>query len=371
MSVLVTGWPRAKSDDPVTAVVRAFFNFVAGTSLGRLDWLISNFIVSSILTPATMQIREALSYDDVLLEPREGILISRRHANISSQVFNGRAVSVPIIGANMPAVTNVRMTNRLHQLGARGTLHRFMPLDEQLTQFKLSPPSTLVSLGLADGLRAFDVFYVAGARNFLLDVAHGHHQRVAYMLEKIASMDSEARIMAGNVATRDGAGYLIDHGADAIKVGIGPGAACVTRRVTGFGVPQLTAVLDCADVASTENIPVCADGGIKNSGDIVKALAAGASTVMIGGLLAGTDEATSPGLYYGNASRRANGHRAPEGVEGNVPLSGPVENVIKELTWGLRSGISYAGARNLTELRENAMWVRSSTLAAQENSARI
>lgn len=316
-----------------------------------------------------MQIREALSYDDVLLEPREGILPTRRDANITSEVFSGQPIRVPIIGANMPAVTNVRMANELHRLGALGTLHRFMPLDEQIAQFKQCPPETLVSIGLEGGMYAFDALYVAGVRNFLLDIAHGHHVRAACLLLDMRAVSSDdVRIMAGNVATAEGARYLVSNGAHAVKVGIGPGAACETRRVTGFGVPQLTAVMDCVEAV---NAPICADGGIKNSGDIVKALAAGASTVMIGGLLAGSDEATSPGLYYGNASRRVNGHRAPEGAEGNVPLEGPVEDKIKELAWGLRSGISYAGARNLTELSENALWVRCSALSAQENAARI
>jgi thymidylate synthase (FAD) len=159
--------------------------------------------------------------------------------------------------------------------------------------------------------------------------------QVGKLIEEIKDF-AVCDLIAGNVATPYGACFLVEAGADGIKVGIGPGAACRTREVTGFGVPQLSAIMNvkqeldhCGYVT-----PIIADGGIKNSGDIVKALAAGADSVMLGSLLAGSDEAPKPGVYFGNASSRVNGHRAPEGVEGVVPLTGPVENIIKELACG-------------------------------------
>ena len=181
------------------------------------------------------------------------------------------------------------------------------------------------------------------------------------------------KLIVGNVATYEGAKQFVQLGVEAIKVGIGPGAACRTREVTGFGVPQLTAIIE-VNRALQEFWPktkLIADGGIRNSGDIVKALAAGADTVMIGSLLAGCDEAPNPGEYYGNASEHVNSHRAPEGSYGTVKKTGPVEDVIKELAWGIRSGVSYGGATNLKELRENAEFILCTAAGQIESSVRI
>jgi IMP dehydrogenase len=198
--------------------------------------------------------------------------------------------------------------------------------------------------------------------------------------------------MAGNVATADGAKALIDAGADAVKVGIGPGSICTTRIVAGVGVPQLTAILEAVDEAQKRGIPIIADGGIKYSGDIVKALAAGADCVMVGSLLAGTDE--SPGetyLYQGRtykayrgmgsvgAMARGSADRyfqqevkdqlklVPEGIEGQVPYKGPVGAVLHQLVGGLRAGMGYVGAANLTDLRNRARFIRISPAAARES----
>ena len=172
-------------------------------------------------------------------------------------------------------------------------------------------------------------------------------------------------MMVGNVATKQAARDLIlSNKVDAIKVGIGPGAVCSTRERTGFGVPQLSAIIEVAEEAEGK-VTIVADGGIRNSGDIVKALAAGADSVMIGRLFAGASESPMPGMYWGMASRRVNGHNAPEGIEGTVPLTGPVSVTIKELTWGIKSGISYGGGSDIETLRRNAKFriVTPSSLA--------
>jgi IMP dehydrogenase len=181
-------------------------------------------------------------------------------------------------------------------------------------------------------------------------------------------------LIVGNVATGEAALDLTFAGVDGIKVGIGPGAACTTREVTGFGIPQLTAILDVSlTLRNNFNVlpTVIADGGIKNSGDIVKALAAGADTVMLGRLLAGSTESPLPGFYWGMASKKVNGHHAPEGIEGTVPITGPVKTTLKELAWGIRSGISYGGATNLRELREGAEFMRVSPMSAVESGTRL
>jgi IMP dehydrogenase len=243
-----------------------------------------------------------------------------------------------------------------------------------------------------DGFERTERLIAAGCDLIVVDTAHGHSARVLEAVNRIKRLSNRVQVMAGNVATADGAKALIDAGADAVKVGIGPGSICTTRIVAGVGVPQLTAILDAVDEAQKRGIPVIADGGIKYSGDIVKALAAGADCVMVGSLLAGTDE--SPGetyLYQGRtykayrgmgsvgAMARGSADRyfqqevkdqlklVPEGIEGQVPYKGPVGAVLHQLVGGLRAGMGYVGAASLTDLRNRARFIRISPAAARES----
>ena len=223
-----------------------------------------------------------------------------------------------------------------------------------------------------DGFQRAERLIDAGVDLVVVDTAHGHSSRVLEMVTRIKKQSNRVQVIAGNVATADGTKALIDAGADAVKVGIGPGSICTTRVVAGVGVPQLTAIMDAVEVARKQDVPVIADGGIKYSGDLVKALAAGADCAMIGALLAGTDEA--PGetyLYQGRtykayrgmgsvgAMARGSADRyfqqevkdtlklVPEGIEGQVPYKGPVDGVLHQLVGGLRAGMGYVGAANL------------------------
>ncbi len=233
-------------------------------------------------------------------------------------------------------------------------------------------------------LKRVEALLEAGADCVVVDIAHGDSQLEIEMIRAIRRHFPQAQIIGGNVATAEATQRLIDAGADAVKVGVGPGSICITRLVAGAGVPQLSAIMECAAVARPQGIPIIADGGIRTSGDIVKALAAGASTVMIGSLLAGTDE--SPGLMMtrkghrykvsrGMASLQANILRkiregeewitqeeiedyVSEGVEAAVPYRGPVREVLKQLVGGLQSGMSYCGAHSVDELYEKAVFVR-------------
>jgi IMP dehydrogenase len=233
-------------------------------------------------------------------------------------------------------------------------------------------------------LKRVEALLEAGADCIVVDIAHGDSQLEIEMIRAIRRHFPQAQIIGGNVATAEATQRLIDAGADAVKVGVGPGSICITRLVAGAGVPQLSAVMECAAVARPQGIPIIADGGIRTSGDIVKALAAGASTVMIGSLLAGTDE--SPGLMMtrkghrykvsrGMASLQANIARkiregegwitqeeiedyVSEGVEAAVPYRGPVREVLTQLVGGLQSGMSYCGAHSVDELYEKAVFVR-------------
>ncbi|HKP60523.1 MAG TPA: IMP dehydrogenase [Polyangiales bacterium] len=232
----------------------------------------------------------------------------------------------------------------------------------------------------------------AGVDLLVVDTAHGHSKNVCDAVREIKREYPHVQLMAGNVATREGAKALIESGVDAVKVGIGPGSICTTRVVAGVGVPQISAISECAKLAADSGVPVIADGGIKFSGDAVKALAAGASCVMIGSLLAGTDEA--PGetvLYQGRtyksyrgmgslgAMRRGSKDRygqadiddleklVPEGIEGRVPHRGPASNVIYQLVGGLRAGMGYTGCRTVEELRRKARFVRQSAQGLRES----
>jgi IMP dehydrogenase len=253
-------------------------------------------------------------------------------------------------------------------------------------------------VGVAVGVRASDLeraaaCVAAGADVLVLDVAHGHAEHVIDMLKQLKTQFPKTPVIAGNVATAQGVRDLAEAGADAVKVGVGSGSICITRIVTGFGVPQLTAIAECAEAGQALGVPIVADGGIRTSGDLTKALAAGASTAMIGGLLAGTDE--SPGgavirdgrrykVVRGMASLTANlsrkeldqavevdlddlGQVVPEGVEALVPYRGAAADVLHQLVGGLRSGLSYAGAANLEELRRNAEFIRITAAGERES----
>jgi IMP dehydrogenase len=228
----------------------------------------------------------------------------------------------------------------------------------------------------------------------VIDTAHGHSQRVLEAVTRVKKLSNRVQVIAGNVATADGAKALIDAGADAVKVGIGPGSICTTRIVAGVGVPQLTAIMDAVAAADKAGVPAIGDGGIKYSGDLAKALAAGASCAMIGSLLAGTDE--SPGEVYLHQGRSYKAYRGmgsigamargsadryfqaevrdtlklvPEGIEGQVPYKGPVAGVLHQLAGGLRAAMGYVGAANLAEFREKARFMRISSAGLRESHA--
>ncbi len=232
----------------------------------------------------------------------------------------------------------------------------------------------------------------AGVDVLVVDIAHGHSDHVIQMVRRLKESFPTLPVIAGNVATAQGVRDLAEAGADAVKVGVGSGSICTTRIVTGFGVPQLSAIMECAEAAKVLNLPIIADGGIRNSGDLTKSLAAGASTAMLGGSLAGTDE--SPGatviragtrhkIVRGMASLSANikrrtldkgelaieewGEVVPEGVEAVVPYKGPLADVLHQLIGGLRSGLSYAGAVSIQELWEKAEFVRITAAGMQES----
>jgi IMP dehydrogenase len=248
------------------------------------------------------------------------------------------------------------------------------------------------AIGVSDGVERAKKLIEASVDVLVLDSAHGHSMNIIQTLKKIKSLYPETPVIAGNVATKEGATDLINAGADAIKVGIGPGSICTTRIIAGIGVPQLTAISDVYEVAKTYNIPVIADGGIRYSGDAVKALAAGANTIMMGSIFAGTDEAPGETIIYqgrkfktyrgmGSISAMKKGSKdryfqadiedaeklVPEGVEGMVDYKGGVKDVIYQLVGGVKSGMGYVGAENITQLVEKAEFIKISSAGVKES----
>lgn len=338
--------------------------------------------------------KQGLAFDDVLLIPGYSEITSRSEINIGT-VMMGVGFDIPIISSNMDYITEYAMADAMWRNGGFYSLHRFMQ-KERLYEIvnKLvsleNPLPMLVSLSIGVRNWSEELEKIQHISKFgggcidrlvvTVDVAHGHHRNVGDMVKRLKDMGIQ-RVIAGNVATAEGYLFLEDAGADAIKVGIGPGSVCTTREVTGAGVPQLTAILDCATVQG--KAAIISDGGCKNSGDIVKALAAGADMVMLGSLLAGVDEAPGERFvahstgevwapYRGQSIFGVNAsHYTPEGISGWVKAKGPLERTLSALTGGIRSGLSYVGARNLDELRSKVNFVQITQSTHIESGTRV
>jgi len=332
--------------------------------------------------------KTGITYDDVLLVPQYSDIISRREVNLTTDFGKGIELSLPIIASPMDTVSEADMAGNLGELGGLSIIHRYNTVEEQSAMIASLGKKVLVGAAvgvLDDYMDRSRAAIEAGAKVICIDVAHGHHILVKRAIQSIRELvGDDIHIMAGNVATLEGFNDLADWGADSIRCNIGGGSICTTRIQTGHGVPGLETIFQCAK--SDRDAKIIADGGIKNSGDIVKALAAGADTVMLGSLLAGTD--CSPGetfktesgelrkTYRGMASAAAQkdwrGRVAScEGVSSSVPYRGKLADVVKELERGIRSGLSYSGARSVKELQAKAQWLQQSSASATESSAHI
>jgi IMP dehydrogenase len=469
-----------------------------------------------------LEIREGLTFDDVLLVPKRSSIVTRSQTNLQTKLSKNISLNIPIISANMDTVTESAMAVAMAREGGIGVIHRFLTISEQVNEvlkvkrsgsviienpYFIKPEQTvreaisymkekevsgllvtdsdskLVGIltsrdimfesestklvkdimtsdvvtaksgingseakkilqenrieklplvdekGIVKGLiTSKDIMNIdnypsaskdkkgrplvgaavgvkgdfmertealleAGTDAIVVDIAHGHSDHAINTVRLIKKAFPTSELIAGNVATAHGAEDLIKAGVDAVKVGVGSGSICITRVITGSGVPQLTAVLDCAKIGKKYDIPIISDGGIRTSGDATKALAAGASTIMVGGILGGTDE--SPGspvmkngkrfkIYRGMASFYASLGRksketgnvsisedlndyVAEGVEAMVPYKGSVTDIIKQLTGGIRSGLSYCGANTIQQMQENAEFMKMSRAGFAES----
>jgi IMP dehydrogenase len=341
-----------------------------------------------------------ITFDDILLIPQYSEIETRESIDIGSSLKHYN-LTLPIIAANMDSVCEADMAIAMFRAGGLGVIHRYMTFAQQIDHVKTVANSAryytspcgecpiAAAVGIKNGVEEHAAELVeAGANIIVIDVAHGHHKQVAETVRKVKDLkltsvhNTEVEIIAGNIATVDGALFLFDAGADTVKVGVGSGSICSTRLVTGHGIPQFAALRAISNILHRFDGHMIADGGIRTSGDIVKALAAGASAVMLGSMLAGTDEA--PGeiirdhnsvskIYRGMASSDAqkefygNYPKAPEGVTTTVPYKGSVNGLLLRLEGGIKSGLSYSGVSSVKELREKAQFITISTASILES----
>jgi IMP dehydrogenase len=336
--------------------------------------------------------KECLSYDDVLLVPQYSDIVSRHDVNISSRLGE-MTLSLPLIASPMDSISEHRMGASMSNYGGTSVIHRYNTIEQQVQQVQIArnlsnnpDPWIGAAIGITgDYLDRAIALKEARVSFVCLDVAHGHHIVMKEALRSLRKkFDSYLHLMAGNVATLKGINDLAEWGANSVRCNIGGGSICSTRVQTGHGMPGFQTLLDCSH--TRKDIQIIADGGIKNSGDIVKALAAGADIVMCGSLFAGTDE--TPGqifeeadgthwkTYRGMASKEAQlrwrgRYSSFEGVSARVPYRGSIEPILQDLERGIRSGFSYSGARTLQELQQKAMFVKQTSSGLSESHTHI
>lgn len=335
--------------------------------------------------------RKGHTFDDVALVPQFNNVPSRTEPNLETWLTKDLKIKCPLLAANMDTVIGEELADILIENGTLPIFHRFTSFEDQLKWVKKYEHKTFVSCGIQphkiDDIRKL---LDAGALGVCIDVAHGHSDKMFHTIEMIKQTHPNKDIIAGNVCTAMAYHDLVNAGADAVKVGVGPGAACTTRLVTGFGVPQFTAIEECAHVAEKLRIPLIADGGIRNSRDVVLALAAGASSVMIGKLFALSTESAAQkrpcegsqiGLeakYRGQASEDFQSDfygalkekTVAEGIDFWAEVENTAQGLIDNLLGGIRSGLTYGGARNIKELQRKAEFIEVSSAYSRESNPR-
>lgn len=357
--------------------------------------------------------KEGITFDDVLLIPAESHVLPNE-VDLSTQLAPNLKLNIPLISAGMDTVTEGRMAAAMAKMGGLGVVHKNLSIQAQADEVRLAKNTSVTAedthaavdkdgkllvaaaVGVtSDTFERAEALFEAGADAIVIDTAHGHSAGVLRKIKEIRDHFPHNTLIAGNVATAEGTRALFEAGVDVVKVGIGPGSICTTRVVAGVGVPQLTAIYDAADVAREFGKPIIADGGIKYSGDVVKALAAGGNAVMLGSMLSGTEEAPgdvqqgadgrlvksyrgmgsvgamsqqhgSSDRYFQGGVNEAN-KLVPEGIEAVVSYKGTVSNVVYQILGGLRSGMGYCGAENIDKLIETAQFVRISNAGLRES----
>tara|TARA_B100000963_G_C22619949_1_gene669393 strand:+ start:817 stop:1896 length:1080 start_codon:yes stop_codon:yes gene_type:complete len=331
-------------------------------------------------------IKEALTFDDVLLLPQFSKVLPSE-TDIALNLSKNIKLKVPFLSSAMDTVTEAKMAIAMGNSGGIGVIHRNLNIKMQTKEI-IKVKKRKLAVGAAVGTSPEDLVRAkslidGGADLIVIDTAHGHTSKVLDILNKIKKYDSSIPLCAGNIATGEAAKKLYNSGADIIKVGIGPGSICTTRMVAGIGVPQITAIMNVSSALKGKKIKIISDGGIKFSGDIAKAIAAGADAIMMGSIFAGTEE--SPGkkfkiknIYYkqyrgmGSIGAMSSGSSnryyqknykdkskfVPEGVESRVKYKGDISKIIYQLKGGLRSSMGYIGAKKLKDIKKNAKFIK-------------
>ncbi|WP_270247917.1 IMP dehydrogenase [Lactobacillus johnsonii] len=356
--------------------------------------------------------KKGLTFDDVLLIPAESHVLPNE-VKLDTKLAPNLQLHIPLISAGMDTVTEGNMAIAMAENGGLGVIHKNLSIEAQVEEVKKAKGKTVdpnlphpavdnqgrllaaAAVGVtSDTFERAESLLEAGADAIVIDTAHGHSAGVLRKIKEIREHFSNATLIAGNVATGEGTAALFDAGVDVVKVGIGPGSICTTRIVAGVGVPQITAIYDAASVAQKYGKKIIADGGIKYSGDVVKALAAGGNAVMLGSMFSGTTEA--PGTIFTNEGKQFKSYRGmgsvgamsqqhgssdryfqggvneanklvPEGIEALVPYKGDVSNIIYQIDGGLRAGMGYVGAGTIEELIENSQFVQITNAGLRES----
>lgn len=356
--------------------------------------------------------KKGLTFDDVLLIPAESHVLPNE-VKLDTKLASNLQLHIPLISAGMDTVTEGNMAIAMAENGGLGVIHKNLSIEAQVEEVKKAKGKTVdpnlphpavdnqgrllaaAAVGVtSDTFERAESLLEAGADAIVIDTAHGHSAGVLRKIKEIREHFPNATLIAGNVATGEGTAALFDAGVDVVKVGIGPGSICTTRIVAGVGVPQITAIYDAASVAQKYGKKIIADGGIKYSGDVVKALAAGGNAVMLGSMFSGTTEA--PGTVFTNEGKQFKSYRGmgsvgamsqqhgssdryfqggvneanklvPEGVEALVPYKGDVSNIIYQIDGGLRAGMGYVGAGTIEELIENSQFVQITNAGLRES----
>ena len=356
--------------------------------------------------------KKGLTFDDVLLIPAESHVLPNE-VKLDTKLAPNLQLHIPLISAGMDTVTEGNMAIAMAENGGLGVIHKNLSIEAQVEEVKKAKGKTVdpnlphpavddqgrllaaAAVGVtSDTFERAESLLEAGADAIVIDTAHGHSAGVLHKIKEIREHFPNATLIAGNVATGEGTAALFDAGVDVVKVGIGPGSICTTRIVAGVGVPQITAIYDAASVAQKYGKKIIADGGIKYSGDVVKALAAGGNAVMLGSMFSGTTEA--PGTIFTNEGKQFKSYRGmgsvgamsqqhgssdryfqggvneanklvPEGVEALVPYKGDVSNIIYQIDGGLRAGMGYVGAGTIEELIENSQFVQITNAGLRES----
>ena len=356
--------------------------------------------------------KKGLTFDDVLLIPAESHVLPNE-VKLDTKLAPNLQLHIPLISAGMDTVTEGNMAIAMAENGGLGVIHKNLSIEVQVEEVKKAKGKTVdpnlphpavddqgrllaaAAVGVtSDTFERAESLLEAGADAIVIDTAHGHSAGVLRKIKEIREHFPNATLIAGNVATGEGTAALFDAGVDVVKVGIGPGSICTTRIVAGVGVPQITAIYDAASVAQKHGKKIIADGGIKYSGDVVKALAAGGNAVMLGSMFSGTTEA--PGTIFTNEGKQFKSYRGmgsvgamsqqhgssdryfqggvneanklvPEGVEALVPYKGDVSNIIYQIDGGLRAGMGYVGAGTNEELIENSQFVQITNAGLRES----